>query len=193
MVNPYFLNGKYKDDKVYPLYIQMISVDSFKIYENKIPTIQIKNNRFLKENEYIEEYNQDGKLEPLILTLTNVDLKLFLEQYEVKNLEYLSGWKFKACDFLFKDYIDKWINVKIKATKEGNAGQRQMAKLQLNSLYGKLAMGLDFQCKVPYLSEDDVVHYTLGEKQSKDGIYLPARFFYNFLCKRSNNSYKPGN
>ena len=184
---PVFFEGQYQDDTVYPLYIQQITCDSFKIKKNKIPTIQVKNNRFLKENEYLEEYNTNGKLDPLCLVLTNIDLRLFLEHYEVENLNYVCGWKFKACDFLFKKYIDKWINVKIQATKEKNAGQRQMAKLQLNSLYGKLATSLEIQSKIPYMGEDEIIHYKLSEKEIKNGIYLPARFFYYFLCKRSYN------
>lgn len=51
---PIYYEGKYKDDKVYPLYIQMITC-SFELKENKIPTIQIKNNHsFFRENEYLE-------------------------------------------------------------------------------------------------------------------------------------------
>lgn len=36
---------------------------------------------------------------------------------------------------IFKDYIDKWIARKNEATLSGNGGQRQLAKLMLNSLY----------------------------------------------------------
>lgn len=109
---PIFYEGKYKDDKVYPIYIQMITC-SFEIKENKIPTIQIKNNRsYFRENEYLES----SQNEIVCLVLTSVDLKLFLEQYNVYDLEYISGWKFKSTNILFKDYIDKWIKVKNEAT-----------------------------------------------------------------------------
>lgn len=50
---PLFFNGKYQDDKVYNLYIQMITC-SFNIKKNKIPTIQIKNNLNYRSNEYLE-------------------------------------------------------------------------------------------------------------------------------------------
>ena len=173
---PEFFEGEYKEDKAYPLYIQQILVTSFRLKKNKIPTIQIKNSLSFSENEYIENYNTNKKLEPLILVLTNIDLKLFLEQYDVEGLEYLSGWKFKGVDFLFKKYIDKWIKVKIEATKEKNAGKRQMAKLQLNSLYGKLATTLEATSKEPFL-KDNEVHYSLGEKEAKKGVYLPRSEF----------------
>ena len=70
---PIFFQGEYKQDKVYSLYIQMITC-SFKLKKNKIPTIQIKNNRsFFKANEYLES----SQNEIVCLVLTNVDLKLF--------------------------------------------------------------------------------------------------------------------
>ena len=130
---PIYYEGEYKQDKVYNLYIQMITC-SFELKENKIPTIQIKNNKsYFKSNEYLETSNN----EIVCLVLTNIDLKLFLEHYKVYDLEYICGWKFKSISGIFKSYIDKWITRKNNATIEGNKGQRTLAKLMLNSLYGK--------------------------------------------------------
>lgn len=144
---PVFFEGKYKEDKVMPLYIQMITC-SFEIKKNKIPTIQIKNNRsFFRANEYLES----SKNEIVCLVLTNIDLKLFFEQYNVYDLDYVCGWKFKGIQGLFTKYIDKWITIKNNATIEGNKGQRTLAKLMLNSLYGKFATSLEAQSKIPYL------------------------------------------
>ena len=167
---PYFFEGEYQEDKVYPLYIQRLTC-SFRIKEGKIPTIQIKHSRFV-DNEYLT----DSGDEPVALTLTNIDLKLFLEQYDVWDLEYESGWKFKGMRGLFTHYIDKWISVKNEATKTGNKGMRQVAKIMLNALYGKFATSLDVQSKIPYL-ENDIVKYKLGEKDTKNGVYLPMGSF----------------
>ena len=167
---PFFFEGEYQEDKVYPLYIQRLTC-SFKIKEGKIPTIQIKHSRFV-DNEYLT----DSGIEPVALTLTSVDLKLFLEQYDVWDLHYESGWKFKAMRGLFNQYIDKWVELKNEATKTGNKGLRAICKILLNSLYGKFATSLDVQSKIPYL-EDDIVRYKLGEKETKDGVYLPMGAF----------------
>ncbi len=167
---PFFYVGKYVEDKVYPLYIQRLTC-SFKIKEGKIPTIQIKHSRFV-DNEYLTSSGD----EPVALTLTSIDLELFLEQYDVWDLEYESGWKFKGMRGLFTEYIDKWIKVKNDATISGNKGMRQVAKIMLNSLYGKFATSLDVQSKIPYL-ENDIVKYKLGEKGTKDGVYLPMGAF----------------
>ena len=167
---PFFYEGKYKDDIIYPLYIQRITC-SFKLKDGKIPTIQIKHRQFI-DNEYLTSSND----EIVALTLTNIDLKLFLEQYDVEDLKYISGWKFKAMHGLFREYIDKWIAIKNESTISGNKGMRQIAKIMLNSLYGKFATGLDVQSKIPYL-EDDIVKYRLSEKSQKDGVYLPMGAF----------------
>ena len=168
---PIFYQGKYVEDKVYPLYIQMISC-AFELKKNKIPTIQIKHTNDFIDNEYLT--SSDGEI--VTLVLSSVDLKLFLEQYDVFEVSYECGWKFKAMNGIFTEYIDKWIKVKIEATKTGNKGMRTLAKILLNSLYGKFATSMDIQSKHPYL-EDGIVKYELGEKEQRDGLYLPIGIF----------------
>ena len=168
---PVFYMGKYEKDDIYPLYIQRITC-IFKIKKNKIPTIQIKKSPSFMDNEYLESSN--GNI--VALTLTSIDLELFLEQYDVEELEYISGWKFKGMYGIFNEYIDHWTEVKIKATKEGNKGMRTLAKLMLNSLYGKFAASMDGQSKIPYI-EDDTVLYMLGDKETRKGVYLPIGCF----------------
>lgn len=168
---PIFFEGEYKDDRVYPLYIQMITC-SFELKDDMIPTIQIKNNKYFMENEYLT--SSDNEI--VTLVLSNIDLKLFLEHYNVYELHYECGWKFKAMNGIFTEYIDKWIKVKIEATKSGNKGMRQIAKIALNSLYGKYATSLDVQSKYPYL-ENGVVKYYLSDKEQRNGLYLPIGIF----------------
>ena len=147
---------------------------SFELKKNKIPTIQIKNNKsFFRSNEYLE--SSEGEI--ICLVLTNIDLKLFLEQYNVYDLEYVSGWKFKSMKGLFTKYIDKWIARKNEGTITGNKGIRTSAKLMLNSLYGKFATSLEIQEKIPYMGEDEIIHYELTPKEQKEGLYLPVGAF----------------
>lgn len=165
-------DGKYEKDDEYPLYVQMI-ICSFEIKENMIPTIQIKGSYFI-ENEYLTSSNGDI----VCLVLSNIDLELFLEHYNVYELEYVRGYKFKGSYGLFDKYIDKWTERKIKATKEGNKGQRALAKLMLNSLYGRFAMGKEMQSKIPYYDElDELIHYKLSDIEMVDGLYLPIGIF----------------
>lgn len=164
---PLYFVGKYEHDDMYPLYIQNLTCE-FKVKKGYIPTIQLKNNLSFLPNQYIEESK-----EPVNLVLTSVDLELFLEHYEVWNIEYINGWKFKQCQGIFKPYIDKWGKVK----KENKGAIRQLAKLMLNSLYGKFGTNPDVTGKIPYLDENNVVKWKLDEKTYRDPIYIPMGVF----------------
>lgn len=170
---PIFFKGKYEPDALYPLYTQMLRC-WFKLKPGKIPTIQIKNSLRFSGNEYLESSND----EEIAICLNSVDLELFFEQYDVENVEYISGWKFKATKGLFKDYIDKWSNSKIKAKEEGNHGLYLISKLFLNSLYGKFGTSNKVKSKIPYIDpEDGKVRYADGEVEHKDGIYIAMASF----------------
>lgn len=122
------------------------------------------------------EYVTSSNGEDITLCLTHLDLMLFLEHYEVYNVDWIAGWKFKSTTRLFKDYIDKWIGIKIQATLDGNKPLRTLAKLMLNALYGKFALNPEVRSKYPFLS-DGVVKYKLGEKEKRDPIYIPVGTF----------------
>ena len=170
--NPIFFEGKYKEDDLYPLYIQMFRC-SFDLKSGKIPTIQIKYGGF-RGNEYL---TTSGNKE-VALCLNSVDMELFLNHYDVYNMEYLSGWKFKATRGLFDKYIDKWSDAKINAKKEGNHGMYLISKLFLNSLYGKFGTGNSVCSKVPFYDEDTgKVCFEFGEEKDKDGVYIPMASF----------------
>lgn len=166
-----FFEGKYKPDKIYNLYVQMFTCQ-FELKENYIPTIQLKNNLAFVPTQYLK--SSEG--EDVTLCLTSVDLELFMEHYNVYNIEYHSGWKFKSTTGLFNEYIDKWNKVKMESTLNGNKAMRTLAKLMLNALYGKFALNPNVQSKIPWY-DNGVVKYKLGEKETRDPIYIPVGTF----------------
>lgn len=166
-----YFKGKYKEDKLYNLHIQMLTCQ-FEIKEGYIPTIQLKNNLAFVPTQYLS--SSDG--EDVTLCLTNVDLELFLEHYNVYNITWHSGWKFKSTIGLFKEYIDKWNSIKVESTLNGNMPMRRVAKLMLNALYGKFALNPSVQSKYPFYDEG-VIKYALGEKETRDPIYIPVGTF----------------
>lgn len=170
--NPIFFNGKYETDKLYPLYVQTISC-VFELKDGMIPTIQIKNNLSFLPNEYVKSSNGDI----VTLTLTNIDLELFFEHYNVTNITYHSGWKFKSIKGLFTKYIEYWTDKKIQAKKDHNTALYRIAKLMLNSLYGKFGLNPDVRSKYPYLNEDGIVKYSLYPAETRDPIYIPVASF----------------
>lgn len=167
-----FFNGKYKEDKIYNLYVQMFTCN-FELKPGFLPTIQIKGSLSFIPTKYLT--SSEGK--DVTLCLTSVDLELFLSHYNVYNIEYLSGWKFKSSNKLFREYIDYWMNVKINAEKEENMALRTIAKLYLNNLYGKLAKNPIVQSKIPYLDENEVVKYRLSEPEETEALYIPCASF----------------
>lgn len=169
---PLFFEGKYKEDKLYPLYIQTISC-SFELKKEKIPTIQIKNNMSFLPNEYVK--SSDGDI--VTLVFTNIDLELFFEHYNVYDLEYQNGWKFKGLKGLFTEYIDYWSNKKIESKKKNNSALYRIAKLMLNSLYGKFGLNPNVQGKFPYLNEENIVKYGRYPEEIREAIYIPVASF----------------
>ena len=132
----------------------------------------MKNNLSFIPTQYLTSSGD----EEVTLCLTSVDLELFLEHYNVYNVEWHSGWKFKSTTGLFTEYIDKWTKVKIESTLNGNKAMRTLAKLMLNALYGKFALNPNVQSKIPYY-DNGVIKYTNGAKETRDPIYIPVGTF----------------
>lgn len=166
-----FFQGQYEEDKLYNLYVQMFTCQ-FELKEGYIPTIQLKNNLSFIPTQYLTSSGH----EEVTMCLTSVDLEIFFEHYEVYNIVYHSGWKFKSTTGLFKDYIDKWVEVKIESTKNGNKAMRTLAKLMLNALYGKFALNPNVCSKIPYY-DNGMIRYTNGEKETREPIYIPVGTF----------------
>lgn len=159
--------GEYKKDVVYDLYVQHFKA-KFKIKENHIPTIQIKNSRYYKENEYVTECKEMTEF-----WLTSVDFKLFLDQYDIEEIEHIDFYKYRSVYGVFNKYIDYWGEV--KANSKG--GLRTLAKLMLNNLYGKFSTNKLVKGKYPYLNEDGSVGYNLLEERTRQTVYIPVGSF----------------
>lgn len=160
--------GKYDEDKEYPLFIQHIRC-SFELKEGHIPTIQIKKDIRFKATEYLHHSNE----EIVDLYVTNVDLELIKEHYHLYDLEYGNGWKFKSATGMFNKFIDRWSYIKMTET----GAIRELAKLMLNSLYGKFASNPDVTGMLPYLKEDGSNGFVLGEEELKEPVYTPMGVF----------------
>lgn len=167
-----FFTGKYEHDSKYFLYIQNFKC-CFQVKKDHIPTIQIKNNLSFVPTEYLESSND----QQVRLCLTSVDLDLFLDHYDIWDVEWLNGWKFRGTTGLFCAYIDKWNKIKMESTINGNKGMRTLAKLMLNSLYGKFALNPRVVSKTPYLDENGIVKYKTERPEFRKPIYIPVGCF----------------
>lgn len=174
---PMYFEGRPKPDEKYPLYIVHLKC-CFELKPGHLPTLQLKNNRRFVETEYLTTSRvKMGKYwddDPVEMWLTSVDYELFLEHYDISEETYINGFKFKGAVGMFKDYIDYWMH--IKETETG--AKRQLAKLMLNSLYGKFATNPKARKKIPYLDPDDnIVRYKYDDPELREPVYTAMGCF----------------
>ena len=170
---PIMFEGEYVEDKLYPLYIINFSC-MFELKKGKIPSIQIKHSMNYQMNEYLE--SSKGLITDL--TLTSVDFKLFMENYDVSYLKFNGGYKFQGITGIFDEYIDYWTEQKIQAKKEKNFSMYRISKLMLNSLYGKFGLSTRSVLKAPFeSSEDGIVKFTTYKGEPRKPIYTAMASF----------------
>ena len=166
-------DGRYRPDRRHPLYVQRLTCD-FALKPGKIPMVQLKNCALYGDHEYVTE-----AVEPCQICLTNVDLQLFLDNYDVDVYSWDGGWMFRSApgDVLFGEYVEYWGREKREAVREHNPARKQIAKLMLNNLYGKFGTNPDVTPKVPTL-RGRVVSYDLATvHETRDPIYIPVAAF----------------
>jgi hypothetical protein len=164
---PEFVSGAVEPTKLRPLTIQSITFLA-KIKPDHIPCIQIKGTFRFSETEYLTEVD-----EPTTIMVTNVDLALMYDHYDVTVLEWGGGWRFTATTGIFDAYIDYWMERKAKST----GGYRTLCKLMLNSLYGKFATNPIVGGKYPVLDDDGVVRLKRAPDEERNPVYTAAGVF----------------
>jgi hypothetical protein len=165
---PVYAPGLPVPDKDYPLFIVSVTFTA-KIKPGHVPCIQVKGSSHFLATEYQKEIK-----EPVTLSCTNVDLALWEEHYDLDILAYNGGWLFHGVTGLFTDYIDKWMEVKANNT----GAMRALAKLMLNSLYGKFATNPSVTPKIPVFDdENDVVKLVMGDDDKRDPVYTAMGTF----------------
>lgn len=165
---PLYYKGEYQNNPLYDLYFQHVTC-YFELKKNHIPIIQIKKDARFNSEEYLTS----SKGCYVDLVLTSVDLKLFLEHYDVTCLQYIDGYMFKSKYGLFNEYIDKWSNFKIQAKKQKQYALYILSKLMLNNLYGKFSTNPITGQKMPVYVNGKVLYENLP-KEEREPIYIPV-------------------
>lgn len=179
----------------------------FYLKKGYLPFIQIKTNPMYRSNECLETsdfYDRkdsryksryidlDGNEQwcTVELTLTQTDYALIQEHYVLKDCEILDGCYFKAYKGIFDDYIEKYKKIKLEST----GALRELAKLFLNNLYGKLASSPDSNFKVAYIKEDKTIGFDLVSAKDKIPGYIPVgsaitSYARNFTIRAAQKNY----
>lgn len=96
-------------------------------------------NRLYRTNEFLREIDET-------FWVTSIDYRSIQNYYDIEELEFIEGIIYTSentSNDIFNEYISKWRRIKEQAAREGNAGLKQLAKIMLNSLYGKFAQSID--------------------------------------------------
>lgn len=185
---PYFWSGNYIDSEALkPNRYYFVRIRTrFYLKPNKLPFIQIKGNFLYNGREMLETsdvydsekdryckhiLDLDGNLVPTTveLTLTMTDFQLMKEHYDLVDFEILDGCWFYTQKGIFDEYIDKYR--KIKVTSKG--AKRELAKLFLNNLYGKMASSTDSSFKIAYVKDDKSIGFLPVVENNKKEVYIP--------------------
>lgn len=155
----------------------------FYLKTNYLPFIQIKGSWLYKGNECLESsdvfYNGqyystytdfDGNEcdTRVTLVLTMSDYDLLKQHYDLVDFEILDGCWFETKIGIFDKYIEKYRKMKM----ENEGAIRTIAKLFLNSLYGKFSSSLNSSFKSAYVKEDGALSFMLHEQYDKEPGYI---------------------
>lgn len=214
--DPTFWKGNYipEEAKEFNRYYFVRIKTRFYLKKNKLPFIQIKSSLLYRSTEMLEtsdiynyedgkyySYHRDfnGNVVPanVILTLTMTDFELIKEHYDLVDFEILDGCYFDATIGIFDCYIDKYKKMKL----ESSGAIRELAKLFLNNLYGKMASSTNSSYKVAYVKEDKTIGFFTVVANDKLPGYIPVgaaitSYARNFTIRAAQKNYygknKPG-
>lgn len=213
---PIFWSGNYIPDEAlskYNYYFVRIRT-RFYLKKNKLPFIQVKNSLLYKPNTMLttsdiydhmdKKYhafyrNLKGEIVPatLVMTLTMTDYELLKEHYDLVDFEILDGCYFQAEIGIFDEYIEKYKKIKL----ESKGAKRELAKLFLNNLYGKMASSTNSSFKVSYIKDDKTLGFYTVDANDKIPGYIPVgsaitSYARNFTIRAAQKNYhgidKPG-
>lgn len=182
---PNFWSGNYVPDEAYANFFYIRFTCRFKLKPLMLPTLQIKGNWLYRSTEmletsdvldrrtgkYLEFIKKDGVYVPttVTLTMTMMDFAMFLEHYDVDEFVILDGCWFNCRVGMFDDYIDKYKRIKMTST----GAIRELAKLFLNNLYGKMAASTDSSFKIVRMRDDGSLQFKCVERFDKQAGYIP--------------------
>ena len=157
----------------------------FKIKEGYLPFIQLKSNSLYRANECLttsDIIDKKGIAHPYVvtsegeriearptITLTKTDFELLKDHYDLYDFEILDGCWFHTICGIFDDYMNKYKQIKQTST----GAIRELAKLFLNNLYGKMASSKESSFKLASPDEETGLHFTLIPASDKKIGYIP--------------------
>lgn len=179
----------------------------FYLKPNYLPFIQIKGNYLYKGTEALESsdvydkktdkyydhyYDKAGNLHDtrVELTLTMTDFILMKEHYELVDFEIIDGCYFFTATGIFDEYMEKYKKIKL----ESKGALRELAKLFLNNLYGKMASSEDSSFKVAIVKENKSLGFISVPANDKQAGFIAVgsaitSYARNFTIRAAQKNY----
>lgn len=206
---PKFWHGNYiPDEALLPTSYYFIRIRTrFYLRDGYLPFIQLKNTLLYKPTEMLETsdvYNRndgkyydryigiDGTVKEAIvtMTMTMTDFILLKEHYELVDFTIIDGCYFNNAIGIFDQYIEKYKEIKLKS----KGAMRELAKLFLNNLYGKMASSKNSSFKVTYVKDDKSLGFYTVTADDKQPGYIPVgaaitSYARNFTIRAAQKNY----
>lgn len=167
-------DGKYEQDDAMPLHCDELTFRA-ELKPDGYP--------FLLDNRSVYGLNRLTSTRGYITrVLTDIDQQLLYENYEVSIYKHVRGWKFRQSKGFFRSFVDEWGDLKQKATGE----KRQMAKLVMNALVGKMASLPKGVVMLPLSKDGITLNWDVaqrGESNLKTD-FLPVPVWVNAYARR---------
>lgn len=174
------------NDDLYPLWIGTVQF-CFDIKENHIPTISMKKNFYRFGTE---KFLKSSNGEEVEMVLTSIDWELIKEQYDVYDVNFLGGVKFRSVTGVAKDFVME--NMEVKKNNDGVF--RFIAKANMNATIGRFSINplrinkkpvlnkageLGFVVETEEIKDEKGALHTVIKSSENDPVYLPYTAFVN--------------
>lgn len=167
-------SGECPDDSL--LTVQAVRLDA-KLKDGKMPVIKPR------RSDSPFEFNFRTDIEDKVFWLTNVELDLVKEQYDIYDIEYLDGYAFYPRSGIFDSYVNDWMEQKVSSKKMGDKDAYSVSKLFLNSLVGKFASNGFGRSYEPYIASDGVLNLKALPPEPRKTLYIPISVFVNAYAR----------
>ena len=172
--------------------LPFIQIKSTFLYKGTemLETSDIYNSKTGRYSKYYIDLDGNKQLARVEMTMTMTDYILFRKHYNVSDFEILDGCYFVAEKGLFDSYIDKYKQIKISST----GAMRELAKLFLNNLYGKMASSPVSNFKIAYVDENGIINYRTVLARDKTPGYIAigsaiTSYARNFTIRAAQKNY----
>jgi hypothetical protein len=171
---PESYEGKYVQDDDMPLHCDELTFRA-ELKPNGYP--------FLLDNRSVYGLNRlTGTRGYVTRVLTDIDQQLLYENYEVSIYRHVRGWKFRQSKGFFRSFVDEWGELKQKATGE----RRQMAKLVMNALVGKMASLPKGAVMLPMSKDGVTLDWDIARREESNlkTDFLPVPVWVNAYARK---------